>query len=147
MRPRPHALGPHVPHGRAHYISHGHYIGHTHIHVRSVFTLLSPFPMPQVVVGDGGGFAREGQAVGGCAGAALCLRGQISASGTTDALKTVVLIGAMRAYLGPGPPRGGAGASDPLAFLFRAHPIAPPLPCLAASLPPEAPTHGAVVAF
>ena len=31
----------------------------------------------------------------------------ISASGTTDALKTVVLIGAMRAYLGPGPPRGG----------------------------------------
>ena len=26
-------------HGRAHYISHGHYIGHTHIHVRSVFTL------------------------------------------------------------------------------------------------------------
>ena len=83
------------------------YIGHTHIHVRSVFTLLSPFPMPQVVVGDGGGFAREGQAVGGCAGAALCLRGQISASGTTDALKTVVLIGAMRAYLGPGPPRGG----------------------------------------
>ena len=96
-------------HGRAHYISHGHYIGHTHIHVRSVFTLLSPFPMPQVVVGDGGGFAREGQAVGGCASAALCLRGQISASGTTDALKTVVLIGAMRAYLGPGPPRGGGG--------------------------------------
>ena len=89
--------------------SHGHYIVHTHIHVRSVFTLLSPFPMPQVVVGDGGGFAREGQAVGGCAGAALCLRGQISASGTTDALKTVVLIGAMRAYLGPGPPRGGGG--------------------------------------
>ena len=112
-------------HGRAN-TSHGHYIGHTHIHVRSVFTLLSLFPMPQAVVGDGGGFAREGQ------------------SGTTDALKTVVLIGAMRAYLGPGPPRWGAGASDPLAFLFRAHPIAPPLPCLAASLPPFVYLPGAV---
>ena len=143
MRPRPHALGPHVP-MVAHIASHGHYIVHTHIHVRSVFTLLSLFPMPQVVVGDGGGFAREGQAVRGCAGAALCLRGQISASDTTDALKTVVLIGAMRAYSGPGPPRGGAGASHPLAFLFRAHPIAPPLPCLAASLPPFVYLPGAV---
>ena len=46
---------------------------------------------------------------------------------------------------GPRPaPGGGAGASDPLAFLFRAHPIAPPLPCLAASLPPFVYLPGAV---